>query len=55
MPDHTTSQADVQWNSLGPQATPSMPLSGPTASLLVLHSLKGLAKKAVCKSRPVYL
>jgi len=31
--DHITSQTDVQWSSLVPQATPLMPLSGPTGSV----------------------
>jgi len=35
--DHTTSQADVQWNRIGPQTTPLMPLSGFTGSVLVLY------------------
>jgi len=47
-PDHTTSQADVQWNSLGPQATP-------LCFSLAPHGLLWLdqqdQQKAVCKSK----
>jgi len=43
-PDHTTSQADVQWNRNGPQATLLMPLKGFTGSIMVLHDLTGLTK-----------
>jgi len=36
-PDHTTRRADVEWNSLGPQATLLMHPSGPTGSAEWLH------------------
>jgi len=54
-PDHTTRRADVEWNSLGPQATLLMHPSGPIGSVLVLHGLIGSAKKPSVKSRPSYL
>jgi len=53
-PDHTTSQADVQWSRIGPQAIPLMPLKDLTVSNMLLCDLTGLTK-AVCKSRPAYL
>ena len=43
-PNHTTKRADVEWNSLGPQATLLMHSSGPTGSVLVLRGLIGLVK-----------
>jgi len=43
-PDHTMSQADVQWNRIRPQATLLMPLNGLTGSVLVLHDLTGSTK-----------
>jgi len=42
--DHTTRRADIEWISLGPQATLLMHPSGPTGSVLLLHGLIGLAK-----------
>jgi len=51
--DHTTSQADIQWSNLGPQATLLMAPSGLTGSVLVLHCLIGPAK-AISK-RPANL
>jgi len=36
-PDHITKRADVEWNSLGPQAILLMHPSGPTESVLVLR------------------
>jgi len=50
-PDHTMKRADIEWNSLGPQATPLMHPSGLTGSVLVLCGLIESAK-AVYKSRP---
>jgi len=41
-PDHTISRVDMQWNRIGPQATPLMPLKGLTGSILVLCDLKRL-------------
>jgi len=41
-------QADIQWNSLGLQATLLMPLDDPTGSILVFHGLTG-QQKAICK------
>jgi len=35
--DHSTRRADIEWNSLGPQATLLIYLSDPTGSVLVLH------------------
>jgi len=43
-PDHTTRRADIEWNSLGPQATLLMHPSGPTGSVLVLHGFIWPAK-----------
>jgi len=43
-PDHTTRRADVEWNSLGPQATLLMHNSGPTGSELVQHGFIESAK-----------
>jgi len=43
-PDHTTNQADVQCNRIGPQATLLMPLKGLTGSVFVLCDLTGLTK-----------
>jgi len=43
-PDHTTRRADVEWNSLGPQATLLMHPSGPTGSEFVQHGFIGSAK-----------
>jgi len=43
-PDHTTRRADVEWYSLGPQATLLMHPSGLTVSVLVLCGLIGSAK-----------
>jgi len=43
-PDHTMRSVDVEWNSLGLQATLLMYPSGPTWSELVLHGLTGPAK-----------
>jgi len=43
-PDHTTSQADVQWDRIGPQATLLMPLKGLTVSIMVLRDLTGSIK-----------
>jgi len=43
-PDHTTRRADIEWNSLGPQATLLMHPSGPTGSELVHHGFIGLEK-----------
>jgi len=41
-PDHTTSRADMQWERIGPQATPLlMPLKGLTGSIMALHDLTG--------------
>jgi len=40
-PDHTTSQADVQWDGIEPQATLSMFLKGLTVSIMVLCDLTG--------------
>jgi len=34
-PDHTTKREDIEWNSLGPQATPLIHPSGPIGSELV--------------------
>jgi len=42
-PDHTMRRLDVQWDSLGPQATLLMHSSSPSGSELVLHGLIGLA------------
>ena len=53
-PDHTRRRADVEWDSLGPQATLLMHPSGPTASEMVQHGFIG-STKAACKSRPSYL
>jgi len=41
-PDYTMSCADVQWDRIGPQATPLMPLKGLTGSIMVLCDLTGL-------------
>jgi len=41
--DNTTSQADVQWSSLGPKVTPLMALSGLEGSVLT-RGFIGLAK-----------
>jgi len=43
-PDHTMSRADVEWDSLGPQATLLMHPSGPTVSEMVQHGFTGSAK-----------
>jgi len=39
--DHTTSQGDVQWNSIGPQTTLLMPLNGSMGSVLAFRELAG--------------
>jgi len=46
-PDHTTRRADVEWKSLGPQATLLMHPSIPTGSELVLHGFIGSAKSCL--------
>jgi len=43
-PDHTTRRADIEWNSLGPQAILLMHSSGLIGSELILHGLIGLGK-----------
>jgi len=52
-PDHTTSQADIQWNRIGPQATPLIRLNGLTGSVLVPSILTGLTKG--CLEKQTYL
>jgi len=42
--DHAMRRADVEWNSLGPQATLLMYPSVPTGSELVQHGFIGLEK-----------
>jgi len=42
-PDNTTSRADVQWDRIGPQATPLMLLKGLIQSIIVLCHLTRLA------------
>jgi len=37
---HTTTQADIQWSSLGSQPTPLLSLSGPTWSVLAFRVSK---------------
>jgi len=49
--DHTISQANLQWNSIGPQTTPSVALQGLFWSFV---TQKG-QQKAICKSRPTYV
>jgi len=46
-PDHTMRRADVEWNSLGPQATLLMHPSGPTGSEMVQHGFIGSAKSCL--------
>jgi len=46
-PDYATRRADVEWNSLGPQATLLMHPSGSTGSVLVLRGLIGSAKSCL--------
>jgi len=46
-PDHTTRRADIEWNSLGPQATLLMHPSSPRGSLLVLCGLIVLKKSGL--------
>jgi len=43
-PDHTTFQADMQWNRIAPQVTLLMPLNGLTGAVLVFHDLTGSTK-----------
>jgi len=43
-PDHTMRRADIEWNSLGPQATLLMHPSDPTWSELVQYGFIGLAE-----------
>jgi len=43
-PDHTMKRADVEWNSLGPEATLLMHPSGPTVSELLQLGFIGLEK-----------
>jgi len=40
-PDYTMSQANMQWDRIGPQATLLMPLEGLTGSIMVLGDLTG--------------
>jgi len=42
--DHTMSQAAIQWNRIGPQSTPLVPLNDLIESVLVLCDLIGLTK-----------
>jgi len=46
-PDHTMRRVDVEWNSLGPQATLLMQPSCPTGSELVQHGFIGLAQSCL--------
>jgi len=39
---HTTSHAGIQWDRIGPQATPLMPLKSLTGSIVFLRDLTGL-------------
>jgi len=48
-PDHTMRIADVEWNSLEPQANLLMHPSAPKGSVLVLHGLIW-SEKAICKT-----
>jgi len=40
-PYHTMGSAGIQWDRIGPQATPLMPLKSLTGSIMVLRDLTG--------------
>jgi len=43
-PDHTKRRADIEWDSLGPQAALLMHPIGPTGPEMVQHAFIGSAK-----------
>jgi len=52
--DHTMNWADVQWNRIGLQFIPLMPLSGLTVSILVLCPFTGSQKPSVKADLLIY-